>query len=287
MNPVAIPEARPRWLHTVAPALVLVTVSLLCAMLAWWYAPAGSRLLLPLLVLAPAALGIGLLLTSSHALDGTRAAFARCSEHEQAREDAVQKARRDRDLLVSALNVLPIGIAVYDRRDRPILHNRFLLELIPNLHRDDGDGPGHDDLLQLERKFGVTSDSTHTLASGTDGPMANDGQPSILLQYPGDRWIQAMALRNDQGVMVIARSDVTGLVRARQQAAVANEQLSRQSATDGLTGITNRRRFDEILTTEWLRAARGGTCLSLLMVDIDHFKRYNDHYGHVAGDHCL
>ncbi len=223
MNPVAIPEARPRWLHTVAPALVLVTVSLLCAMLAWWYAPAGSRLLLPLLVLAPAA-GIGQLDFEPRA--GRNAGrVARCSEHEQAREDAVQKARRDRDLLVSALNVLPIGIAVYDRRDRPILHNRFLLELIPNLHRDDGDGPGHDDLLQLERKFGVTSDSTHTLASGTDGPMANDGQPSILLQYPGDRWIQAMALRNDQGVMVIARSDVTGLVRARHQAAVANEKL--------------------------------------------------------------
>jgi len=287
MNPVANPEVKPRWLRTAAPAFALAAVSLLCAVLAWWLAPAGSRLILPLLVLAPAALGIGLLVPSRRVLDGTRAALARCAEHEKAREDAVFAARRDRDLLVSALDVLPIGIAVYDRRDRPVLQNRFLLELLPDLDRNNGHGSGHSELLQLERQYGVSSDSTHAQASGAGTPMASDGTSSILLQYPGDRWIQALALRNDQGVTVVARSDVTDLVRARQQATVANEQLSRQSATDGLTGITNRRRFDEILNTEWLRAARSGVCLSLLMVDIDHFKRYNDRYGHVAGDECL
>ena len=59
------------------------------------------------------------------------------------------------------------------------------------------------------------------------------------------------------------------------------------SATDGLTGIANRRRFDEVLALEWSRASRTGQPLALAMLDIDWFKPYNDHYGHQAGDACL
>lgn len=72
-------------------------------------------------------------------------------------------------------------------------------------------------------------------------------------------------------------------VRLRQ----ANALLARQSTTDGLTGVGNRRLFDQALQLEWQRSARAGQPLALLMVDIDHFKQYNDHYGHVAGDDCL
>lgn len=56
---------------------------------------------------------------------------------------------------------------------------------------------------------------------------------------------------------------------------------------DGLTGVRNRRYFDEGLASEWSRAMRDGTALSLVMIDVDLFKRYNDHYGHQAGDDCL
>lgn len=65
------------------------------------------------------------------------------------------------------------------------------------------------------------------------------------------------------------------------------ERLRELSATDGLTRIANRRTFDEWLEREWARGVRQQTPLSLVMADIDFFKRYNDSYGHVAGDSCL
>ena len=67
----------------------------------------------------------------------------------------------------------------------------------------------------------------------------------------------------------------------------ANAQLSRLSVTDGLTGVGNRRLFDETLATEWARGARQEQPLGLLLIDIDHFKLYNDSYGHQGGDDCL
>jgi diguanylate cyclase (GGDEF)-like protein/PAS domain S-box-containing protein len=65
------------------------------------------------------------------------------------------------------------------------------------------------------------------------------------------------------------------------------ERLEALAIEDGLTGLANRRRFDERLDEEWRRAVRERTSLGLLMIDLDHFKKYNDLYGHLAGDECL
>jgi two-component system chemotaxis family response regulator WspR len=72
-----------------------------------------------------------------------------------------------------------------------------------------------------------------------------------------------------------------------RQLAEKNAILEALSSLDGLTGIANRRRFDEALEVEWRRGRREGTELSLLLIDVDFFKRYNDHSGHLAGDDCL
>jgi diguanylate cyclase (GGDEF)-like protein len=63
--------------------------------------------------------------------------------------------------------------------------------------------------------------------------------------------------------------------------------LENLSTLDGLTGVPNRRTFDERLRMEWRRAIRESTSLALLIMDIDHFKAFNDNYGHLAGDDCL
>jgi diguanylate cyclase (GGDEF)-like protein len=77
------------------------------------------------------------------------------------------------------------------------------------------------------------------------------------------------------------------LLEVMRQLQEANQMLLRLSSLDGLTGITNRRQFDDFLDQEWRRAVRESTALSLIMLDIDRFKNYNDTLGHTAGDECL
>lgn len=78
------------------------------------------------------------------------------------------------------------------------------------------------------------------------------------------------------------------LVEVRTQALKeANRSLHKQTLMDGLTGIGNRRCFDEVVASEWARAQLSQLPLSLCLIDVDFFKRYNDHYGHIAGDECL
>jgi diguanylate cyclase (GGDEF)-like protein len=68
---------------------------------------------------------------------------------------------------------------------------------------------------------------------------------------------------------------------------IANQRLESLSNSDALTGLANRRHFDQVLDKEWRRACRSHHALSLCMIDVDWFKAYNDHYGHLAGDRCL
>lgn len=76
-------------------------------------------------------------------------------------------------------------------------------------------------------------------------------------------------------------------LRLVAELAESNQRLSELSTTDGLTGIANRRRFDELLEEEWRRGIRNRQSLALAMLDVDFFKAYNDRYGHQGGDDCL
>ena len=77
------------------------------------------------------------------------------------------------------------------------------------------------------------------------------------------------------------------LVRVTEQLRRLNEELERLAVLDELTGIANRRYFNMVLEQEWGRAVRAVTPLSLILIDIDNFKGYNDRYGHLRGDECL
>ncbi|MDA9400136.1 sensor domain-containing diguanylate cyclase [Bradyrhizobium sp. CCBAU 45389] len=102
----------------------------------------------------------------------------------------------------------------------------------------------------------------------------------------GEIWAEAalhVTLASDSGEI----DGVVAVVRDMTEQKDLQDKLASLATTDGLTGLANRRAFDERLTDEWARARRDGTQLSLLLIDVDHFKKFNDHYGHLAGDGCL
>jgi diguanylate cyclase (GGDEF)-like protein len=96
---------------------------------------------------------------------------------------------------------------------------------------------------------------------------------------------------NIGGVDYITKPVRPSIVRARIRNHLelkrCRDRLMNLSNIDGLTGIANRRRFDEVFEREWLRARRNQSSISLVLMDIDHFKGYNDRYGHLYGDECL
>jgi diguanylate cyclase (GGDEF)-like protein/PAS domain S-box-containing protein len=118
---------------------------------------------------------------------------------------------------------------------------------------------------------------------------AKDVQASyrVLRKDGATIWVEVHRRRLAFGGFVVVTRDVTSRKRAEEQLAEANVRLRLIASQDGLTGLANRRQFDETLDNEFRRARRGGTALSLLMIDVDCFKTFNDCYGHPAGDRCL
>jgi diguanylate cyclase (GGDEF)-like protein/PAS domain S-box-containing protein len=102
---------------------------------------------------------------------------------------------------------------------------------------------------------------------------------SIIWMEGNARLVRNSATAEPKGVVVIMR-DITKRKKLE-------DQLSALALTDGLTGLLNRRAFDGALEREWKRTLRDGSEMSLLLLDIDHFKQFNDQYGHLAGDDCL
>lgn len=105
-------------------------------------------------------------------------------------------------------------------------------------------------------------------------------------------WIRDVVhvVRNDAGevdALVGFMFDISERKKTEEQLVILQKELEALSFKDGLTGVANRRMFDSILEVEWAHARRNNQPLSLIMIDIDYFKQYNDCYGHIEGDACL
>jgi diguanylate cyclase (GGDEF)-like protein/PAS domain S-box-containing protein len=128
-----------------------------------------------------------------------------------------------------------------------------------------------------------------TFANPKHDPAKDARATFRLLRKDGSPiWVEAnrRQLAHGDGFVVAIR-DVASRKRAEEQLANANHRLQLMASEDGLTGLANRRQFDEILDSEFRRTSRSGAPLGLLMIDVDCFKAYNDRYGHPAGDRCL
>jgi len=114
----------------------------------------------------------------------------------------------------------------------------------------------------------------------------------VTLPTGEERWVQlsskpTLHRRRGAPIWIGYIIDITRIKRMEDELREANRKLKALATTDGLTGLANRRHFDERLISEWARFKRMEKPLSLILIDIDLFKSYNDHYGHQMGDHCL
>jgi diguanylate cyclase (GGDEF)-like protein len=225
------------------------------------------------------------------------------TETVQQREElraAHDRAANDHALLDDAIDALPDGFALFDSDDRLLLCNRPYREIYRASAPAMVIGASFESIVRYGLERGQypqagNSDSERQawLTERLCRHREPDGQ-AVLQELPGNRWLRIDERRTRGGGVAGVRTDVTEMVRTRQdlEAAAAalqqaNARLEELSITDALTGLANRRRFDTRLAEEVQRAHRHGTELALLMIDIDHFKRYNDLLGHPQGDVAL
>ena len=202
---------------------------------------------------------------------------------------ALPTAPQNPEVLANSLDVLDVGLEIWDEADRLLLYNRKINRLLAGFYTPALIGKPFEAVLRSQVDRGLFPAALGREAQWLSARLAARGKSRApqLLQLSGHQWIHLHENRTPDGCVVTGWVDVTDLVHKRQVLEARNQLLAQQSATDGLTGLANRRRLDNALGTEWQRAARNNASLSLLMLDIDHFKHYNDHYGHLAGDECL
>jgi diguanylate cyclase (GGDEF)-like protein len=148
-------------------------------------------------------------------------------------------------------------------------------------------GQRDSEVLPAELAAPLRADDEAALASAvpvntTREVLDADGVPRVLkfLRFA----YQDASFARFMGAVAV---EVTAETEQRSKLAIANLALEKLATTDGLTGITNRRGFDQACASEWLRARRTRTFISLLLLDLDHFKLLNDSQGHLVGDDCL
>jgi diguanylate cyclase (GGDEF)-like protein/PAS domain S-box-containing protein len=149
--------------------------------------------------------------------------------------------------------------------------------------RDEIEGGTMDHLTHAEDLPKVLAAIEHSFVSGVE----TNSETLRMIRKNGNLvWTEVNAC--------IIREDATGEVREFvltmrdiTKRKLLEDRLSALAMTDGLTGLANRRAFDEALEREWKRTLREGSQMSLLLLDIDHFKRLNDRHGHQLGDDCL
>jgi diguanylate cyclase (GGDEF)-like protein len=161
--------------------------------------------------------------------------------------------------------------------------------------------PPSDDVFDYKvmKRFGISPNALPKSAIIINRPY------SIWDNYQWEIWALILFFIVETGIVIVLarvtrerRIAIDELAREREslesrvnerteELQLLNQRLELMSFTDELTQLANRRRFDEVLDAEFLRARRSKSPLSLLVIDVDHFKRFNDTFGHVAGDECL
>lgn len=202
---------------------------------------------------------------------------------------SARKAEAAQELLVSVLDTLDVGLEIWDAQDQLLHYNQQINRMRIDFRTPGDIGKRFESLVRAklaQRQIVAAIGREEDWLANRLQTRGKNPEPQ-LKEYAGDQWFRTQEQRTAAGYLVTSWVDVTDLVRKERQLRDRNILLQQQTHMDALTGLTNRRGFDELLANELARAERNSSPISLLMIDIDHFKQYNDHYGHVAGDECL
>lgn len=194
----------------------------------------------------------------------------------------------DREFFISALNTLPQNISIIDQTGIIRWANRSWISF-------SGDNGGCEKTTCLEANYlevckqaGSKGDKYADLAYLGISSVIKGNKNSFQFEYPCHspneiRWflMNVCPLKwSGEPYFIISHTNITDRKLAEMRA-------EERATKDSLTGLANRRTFDQFLELEWQMSRRSNTPIALILLDVDQFKRFNDNYGHVAGDNCL
>jgi diguanylate cyclase (GGDEF)-like protein/PAS domain S-box-containing protein len=200
-----------------------------------------------------------------------------------------RELRQSKNLLSHAMAGMPDGFAMFDSEGILLFCNEQYRDAFPLSADARVIGAHISDILrrvaETRERLDISYDSMEDWIKAASGTLHENKNEEIQLQN-GD-WRSIKTRRAADGTAMVVVSDITTMKQAEIALRLSAEQMKNLAETDGLTGIVNRRAFDDAFLREAARSARNKTPLSLLMIDIDRFKAFNDTYGHPAGDRCL
>ncbi len=221
--------------------------------------------------------------------DGTIIGLAGVSRDITADKKLRQEVVESRNTLSHALAEMSDGLAMFDSEGRVVFANEQYRASFPRTGHLRQAGVHLRDILkavvQTEEQATVPR---HDVAGWIERIVANLNQESEeeVNLFDG-RWLQVRTRPTSGGSTMVVTSDITRIKQAELALHTATDQLKQMVRTDSLTDLLNRRAFDDALEAEIGRSARTGAPLSLVLVDVDRFKAYNDTYGHPGGDAAL
>lgn len=209
--------------------------------------------------------------------------------------DITQRKKLENDLVASrnlmsqAMAEMSDGLAMFDPQGFLVLCNDQYRAAFPRSAYARKEGAHIRDIVRAvvrngERKD-VPIDAEESFIEAAAATLHTDKDEEIPLF--NDRWLSVRTRLAQDGSSLVVISDITAMKQSEQSLKELADHMRGLAATDGLTGLANRRKFDESLESECRRAIENATPLTLLMIDVDRFKAFNDRYGHQAGDHCL
>ncbi|MCW0019292.1 diguanylate cyclase [Rhizobium sp. BT-226] len=200
-----------------------------------------------------------------------------------------RELRKSKNLLSHAMAGMSDGIAMYDSKGFLVFCNDQYRTAFPLSGDARVVGAHISDILrriaETGERTGIPDNDREEWIKAASATLHSNKDEEVQL-YNGD-WRSIRTRLAEDGTAMAVVSDITATKQAEIALRLSAEQLKSLAETDGLTGMVNRRAFDEAFARETAGSARKNTSFSLLMVDIDRFKAYNDTYGHPAGDQCL